>query len=263
MRKFLAIPFLVYFFCLIISISLLFVSNSFDFNSRFSKALVSWNIDNSCTDGNQKKCFVYQNSSPRATVSLIGDSHMQQYFEEFKKIGKTENIDFVYVTDISQVLSTKVKPSVIMISEYHSFSSAQNLELYSQLLVRISNQKVPLLYIGDNPVFSDYLKYKHYINPSIFFQIAEKIGFKLVPDKFVDVNQINKNSQLAGQEYLEAAKKLANTIDPFTLFCNSSKCRRFQDGQWLYWDDHHLSVYGASLVAANIRKELLVLIQAS
>ena len=263
MRKFLAIPFLGYFFCLIISISLLFVSNSFDFNSRFSKTFVSWEIDKSCTDGNQKKCFVYQNSSPRATVILIGDSHMQQYFEEFKKIGKTENIDFVYVTDINQVLITKVKPSVIMISEYHPFSSAQNLELFSQLLIRISNQKVPLLYIGDNPMFSDYLKYKHYINPSMFFQIAEKIGFKLVPDKFVDINLINKNSQLAGKEYLEAAKKLATTIDSFTLFCNSSECRRFQDGQWLYWDDHHLSVYGASLVAVNIRKELLVLIQAS
>ena len=263
MRKFLSIPFLVYFFCLIISISLLFVSNSLDFNYRFREAFVSWEIDESCTDSKQEECFVYQNSSPRASVFLIGDSHMQQYFEEFKKIGKTENIDFVYVTDISQVLRTKVKPSVIIISEYHSVSSVQNLELFSQLLVRISNQKVPLLYIGDNPVFSDYLKYKHYINPSMFFQIAEKIGFKLVPDKFVDINQINKNSQLAGQEYLEAAKKLATTIDPFTLFCNSSKCRRFQDGQWLYWDDHHLSIYGASLVATNIRKELLVLIQAS
>ena len=97
----------------------------------------------------------------------------------------------------------------------------------------------------------------------MFFQIAEKIGFKLAPAKFVSINLINKNSQLAGKEYLEAAKKLATTIDSFTLFCNSSKCRRFQDGQWLYWDDHHLSVYGASLVAANIRKELLVLIQAS
>lgn len=263
MRKFLAIPLLLYFFCLIISISLLFVSNSFDFNSRFSKTFVSWEIDKSCTDGNQKECYVYQNSSPRASVSLIGDSHMQQYFEEFKIIGKTENIDFVYVIDISQVLSTKVKPSVIIISEYHSFSSAQNLELFSQLLVRISNQKIPLLYIGDNPVFSDTHKYEHYINPSMFFQIAEKIGFNLVPDKFVHINQINKNSQFAGQEYLETAKKLATTIDTFALFCNSSTCRRFENGQWLYWDDDHLSIYGASLVAANIRKELLVLIQAS
>lgn len=260
MRKFLVKSFLVYVFCLIITISLLFLSNSFDFNSRFSKAFVSWEIDKSCTDRNQKECFVYQNSSPRATVILKGDSHMQQYFEEFKKIGETENIDFVYVTDISEVLINKVKPSVIIISEYHSFSSVQDLEVFSQSLVRISNQKVPLLYIGDNPVFFDYLKYKHYINPSIFFQIANKIGFDLVPHKIVDINQINKNSQLAGQEYLEAAKKLATTIDPFTLFCNPTKCRRFQDGQWLYWDDHHISIYGASLIAANIRKELLALI---
>tara|TARA_Y100000780_G_scaffold119253_1_gene107535 strand:+ start:5391 stop:7286 length:1896 start_codon:yes stop_codon:yes gene_type:complete len=41
-------------------------------------------------------------------------------------------------------------------------------------------------------------------------------------------------------------------IKPYELFCDSSFCYAVKDGRALYFDDDHLSVYGASILAADI-----------
>ena len=50
-----------------------------------------------------------------------------------------------------------------------------------------------------------------------------------------------------------ARKNRIDTLDLSSLFCNKLTCTRFRDGQWLYWDDDHLSVYGAALAEPKLR----------
>ena len=261
MRRFLGKHYLLYFYSLLITILLLVVSNISNFEYRFTRSIAVWDIDKTCTVGGEAECFIYQNSSPRVTVMLIGDSHMQQYFQEFRKIGREENINFVYVVNFSDALIRKIKPAIIIVSNYHASVVAKELSLFESKLSHISSQNISLIYIADNPVFTDYMKYKHYMNPSMFSQFIEIVGFNLRPEKVIDINQINQNSLSASWEYLKVAEKMATIVDPFNIFCTTSNCRRFQNGRWLYWDDHHLSVDGARLIAVNIRSQLLGLIE--
>ena len=259
MRSFQDKTYLLFFTCIVITISLLIVSKNSNFQSSFTRSEAAWDIDKSCTNGGQVECFIYQNSFPGETVILIGDSHMQQYFQEFRKIGQEENINFVYFRNFNELQVRRIKPAVIIISEYHP--AVADLKVFESNLLRISSQSISQIYIADNPVFTDYSKFKRYMNPSMLSKFIEKVGFSIKPEKLVDMNQINQNSLSAGRVYSSVAKKFATIIDPITIFCTTEKCRRFQDGRWLFWDDNHLSVVGASLVAVEIRKELLRLIE--
>ena len=51
---------------------------------------------------------------------------------------------------------------------------------------------------------------------------------------------------------LNQLTKEAIIVQPADLFCNSRSCAAVKDGKALYFDDDHMSVYGASLIAREI-----------
>lgn len=44
----------------------------------------------------------------------------------------------------------------------------------------------------------------------------------------------------------------AAVIDPATLFCDATECAAIKDGKALYFDEHHMSIAGAELIADEI-----------
>jgi hypothetical protein len=80
------------------------------------------------------------------------------------------------------------------------------------------------------------------------------------PPKEFAIKSMDKTDFQASASLGEWARKnKIETLDLSSLFCNKLTCTRFSDGQWLYWDDDHLSVYGAALAEPELRSYFLSL----
>ncbi|MDH3668435.1 MAG: acyltransferase [Paracoccaceae bacterium] len=53
-------------------------------------------------------------------------------------------------------------------------------------------------------------------------------------------------------EWLDQVPDAVTIVDPANLFCDEDRCFAAKDGQALYFDDHHMSIHGARLVARAI-----------
>lgn len=219
----------------------------------FTRASVAWQTTSVCTNGVQSECKVVENMNPRSEVLVIGDSHSQHYFREFQSLGKRENIEFSFSTEYNYLEIRKARPSLIILSRFHNSFTNIELEDFQSELVKISSLNIPILYISDNPVFLDYMKYTHYIKPSLFSIALEKLGLSTPPKKQVNIYDLDQNARYSGEKFRLIAQKFGTVIDPFTILCSQSSCRRYESGDWLYWDDHHLSETGAELVFRSLR----------
>ena len=223
----------------------------------FTRASVAWKTTSVCTNGVQSECKIVENTNPRSEVLVIGDSHSQHYFKEFQSLGKQENIDFSYSTDYNYLKIRNSRPSLIILSRFHkSFSNIELADFQSEL-IQISSLKIPTLYVSDNPVFLDYMKYTHYINSSLFSIALEKIGLSTPPKKHVNVYDLDQGARYSGEKFRLIAQNFGRVIDPFAILCSQSSCRRYESGDWLYWDDHHLSETGAELVFRSLKLNII------
>ena len=69
----------------------------------------------------------------------------------------------------------------------------------------------------------------------------------------VDALELEKNSRITPSAYLEVAKLLnVEYLDLFESFCPQDICLRKFDGQYLFYDNHHLSVKGAQFVQEGL-----------
>lgn len=225
------------------------------------KTSVSWRTNNQCTDGEQFNCVVFDADSQRAKVYVIGDSHAQHYFSSMRDFGKSQKIDFVYSTILNAQELKKSDPSLILYSKYRSQVDKNDLVSFKQDVSLLGDQKVPTIYIADNPVFTDYLKYTHYMNPSIFSLVQEHLGILKPPIYEVEVSELDRMSLLAREKYTAMSSELTFQIDPFKYLCSPNSCARFASGEWLYWDNHHLSEKGAKIVFEEIETTVLNLLK--
>lgn len=62
-------------------------------------------------------------------------------------------------------------------------------------------------------------------------------------------------------ERLKAENPEVIFYDPRDLFCPNEKCSLFKDGMLLYSDNHHLSIYGSSLIVNGLIDSLYPMIQ--
>jgi hypothetical protein len=225
------------------------------------KASVSWRTNNQCTDGEQFNCVVFDADSQRAMVYVIGDSHAQHYFSSMRDFGKSQKIDFVYSTSLNAQELNRADPSLILYSKYRSRVDRNDLASFKKEVILLGDQKVPTIYIADNPVFTDYLKYTHYMNPSVFSLVLERLGILNPPPYEVAVRELDRMSLLAREKYIAMSSKLTFQIDPFRYLCSPNSCARFASGEWLYWDYNHLSEKGARIVFEEIETAVLELLK--
>jgi peptidoglycan/LPS O-acetylase OafA/YrhL len=64
----------------------------------------------------------------------------------------------------------------------------------------------------------------------------------------------NKRSAFVRERLWELPKEVI-VVDPADLFCDQRNCAAVRAGQPLYFDDNHMSLYGAGLVARQILKQ--------
>ena len=77
-------------------------------------------------------------------------------------------------------------------------------------------------------------------------------------DNSMDRNlfELRMNSYFEGMHRVGKQSSKLNIIDPKPFMCNEEKCFSYKDGQFLYADDDHFSVYGAKFAAQNMKNIL-------
>jgi hypothetical protein len=150
-----------------------------------------------------------------------------------------------------------INPSLIIFSKFHHSSIQEELGIFRGQLVELRELDIPVIYISDNPVFEDYMSYTHYMKPSSGSILLENFGIIATPMKEIEKSELDQEAVVAGNRFTGLAEKYAIVVNPADVLCSPEICYRYKESNWIYWDDHHLSEYGASLVFKSIRPYIL------
>jgi peptidoglycan/LPS O-acetylase OafA/YrhL len=206
----------------------------------------------------------YNIQGTQKSVLLIGDSHAGQYSQALldvaHKVGwnatvwahggcliqftKSKNRDSQICVDNNIKMLDWVRtnrPNAVIISNY--VRTDDNLKSLVDALDELRSLNSNVLLLETNPIFPD---------KDLFFAsrpLATQVFFDVVYAKEFPVEEMNYSDTLISDKYAAQARNLGiSTFNPWPLFCNESRCKRFEKGRWLYEDDDHLSVYGAAKV---------------
>ena len=203
----------------------------------------------------------YVNFGAERTVLLIGDSHaghLSQVVIDASKSGGWNSIIWTHsacrfelsesVPDWCRRVNHQIldyvqssRPDIVLLSQANDAKS--NLESAINSLVKLKSVSKQLVLIHETPRFND-LKYMNsgsllqepYLPPKF-----ERIDMKF-EDYFITANKIYLNKQLEGA-------KILNIND---IFCKKQICFRWNNGNWLFRDQSHLSVDGAEMASEKI-----------
>ncbi len=247
-----------YLLCLIISISLFSVSSFFYGPYQGSKVDVAWKRYPRCPSSDVIPCISPTNASDKKIV-LVGDSHADHFIGVMKNLSAKTNAHIYYlggrVEDYIQGTSfenslNRIKPNLVIASQFNQ--NVLQKDNFREGLNLMQNRGIKVLFIADNPYFSDYLHYLHHVNPSF-----TSLFLSNPPLDKVDALELEKNSRITPRAYLEVAKLLnVEYLDLYESFCPQDICFRKFDGEYLFYDNHHLSVKGAEFVQEELIEKI-------
>lgn len=234
------------------------------------RPLYAGDLDKNCVRQNDKSLgepCVYGSDSAKKTILLVGDSHATHFSQALidsvntyswkvaiwtrghcpiqftpKVIGDATSQCFAHNLKMLEWVKVN-KPSSIVVSQYVKQSSSQSeLRIGLKLL---KNNSENVLLILNTPVFPD-------VND---FMVSRPLVMKPYnPPRQFSIQRMNRSGMIESASLGHWAQNNGiKTLDFTTLFCNQDTCSRFANGKWLYWDDDHLSIYGAALAEANLR----------
>jgi hypothetical protein len=249
--------------------SLLYISqnNYFGLIKKSERPIAAWDIDKYCSNNILINPCIYQTKDNKGMILLIGDSHAAQVSQTVKNVALKSKFTLVVwpycdfqITDYGKMQDPKCikhnkkilswikvnKPEIVIISQrMHANTSYQDMNI---AITKLKNLTSRIILIGNNPVYSDFTK---------FFK--DTMFFKYTPKKIVDLNEMDQDSLIAGDKFKKLAFNLSiSYIDTKEIFCNNISCKRFENGNWLYWDAGHLSIYGSNLLAEYIESAIKV-----
>jgi peptidoglycan/LPS O-acetylase OafA/YrhL len=243
-----------YLVCIIISISLFAASSIFYGPYQGSMVDVAWKRYPRCTSSDVTPCISPNIGSDKKIV-LVGDSHADHFIGVMRNLSARTNAHIYYlgyrvenyIQDSSFEKSlNKINPSLVIVSQFNR--DILQKDNFRESLNLMQDRGIKVLFIADNPHFSDYLHYLHHVNPSF-----TSVFFVNSPMDEVDALELENNSRIVSSAYLEVAKLLnVEYLDLYKSFCPQDICLRKIDGQYLFYDNHHLSVKGAEFVQEEL-----------
>ncbi len=235
--------------------------------------LYAGDVDKDCmrqNDSTLSSPCVYHQKLGRETVLLIGDSHATHLSQAL--IDSASETDWMVAIwthghcpiQFSSSITNEVtpycltenlrmldwvksnRPKSIIVSQFVRNSSSQT-DLRNGLDI-LANLVPNVLLVVNNPIFPDGNE----------FMILRPLVMKPYdPPKFFrqsDMLEVDKNaSKSLG---IWAQDNGIKVLDPESIFCSNGICTRYANGNWLYWDDDHFSLFGASLLKPQFREYL-------
>jgi hypothetical protein len=236
-------------------------NNYFDLVKKVEKPIAAWDVDKVCSNNIVVDPCKYGDHLINGSILLIGDSHAAHISQTVKKVALNNKYGlFVWsycdfqITDSRRMLDPDCirhnsevvswinsnKPKVVIVSQrMHATTSVKDMEIaLNKLKILTSN----VILIGNNPVFSDSSKF-----------MKNSLLIRYHPDKQVLLGKMDQDSLIAADIFKALTRKLnIPYVDTKDIFCTADVCKRFENGNWLYWDAGHLSVYGAALLENDL-----------
>lgn len=233
---------------------------------------VAWDINDGCKrmSVSSRPCFYGQ--SNRRIVLLIGDSHAAQISQSLIDAGaeedwnvaiwtlatcqfnlfETTNKDETCRKQNIQILNWihTVEPDLVFISEY--VRNDTNIHDLFKSIDQINEKTHKIVFVKNIPIFPDENRFmkKETILKQLF-------GLAYRPPKtFPLSDMVSSEKQASDNLALLLSHSGASSVEFSNYFCDLKECNRFMDGKWLYWDNHHLSIYGAKLILPALRSVL-------
>jgi hypothetical protein len=188
-------------------------------------------------------------SATSETLLLVGDSHAGQYAPILKNFGKFNEVNVYYGNDTflnskSYLTWLRTKKPIVVYSRYWH-GSAFEFRTWRTL----SSLGLQVLVLGNNPVYPD---------ETLFMNNDSLLTRAYIPKKWYPKQLILEVTNRADARVKQMSGRYGFVyIDTSAIFCNTNRCSRFQNGQWLYQDDDHLSYAGTKLVLPAFKDLLL------
>jgi peptidoglycan/LPS O-acetylase OafA/YrhL len=208
----------------------------------------------------------YLISGATKTVLLIGDSHAVQISQAVVDSARNQNWNAVVwahsschvqfarskdwqATDSCIAINLQMKqwvaknrPTAIIISQFVYRDSAQ-ADLRTAL-IELKTLVPNILMVENNPIFPDARD---------FGQRRPIVMSRYNPPKVFNKFQMETKDQPASDKLAAWAREHGiHTLNLNSLFCMHNTCHRYSNGEWLYTDDDHLSVFGARLAIPKL-----------
>lgn len=204
-------------------------------------------------------------------IVLVGDSHAGHLSLAIREIATRKNWQFIYLPNsnlgnslMSNAVGfrndSKVKiydldyklnklnlknSDLIIISQFITRES--NLDLIKLELELISRIGANLLLIENTPVWPD----------KVWFNFNSPIIKKYDPPKWYPESAMDQTNHVASKKLANWFQNLGHsTLNLNEVYCQRGICSRFSQGKWLFFDNNHLSIFGASLSIPTIESEL-------
>lgn len=257
---FLVIPLISTFF-----LSVFVQKNYFDLLKILAKPIASWDIDKTCGSNTLPAPCKFINTSGSHSILLVGDSHAAQISQTLKKVAMDLHYNLIVWSHCDfQLIDTgnmqepsclannarilelikEAKPDYVVISQrMHSITPEADVLSGVNAALNLGSK---VIFVGNNPVFGDASKY-----------LTNVIIGKYSPPKVVPIAYMDKDSIIAARKFqFLASIPHVTYIDTLSIFCENGLCERFKNGQWLYWDAGHLSIYGANMIQSELYRAI-------
>lgn len=231
---------------------------------------VAWDLEGDCdrmlvNEINLNPCVINHAEDENPSILLIGDSSAAQLSEAVHTITRKLNFKYSVWTqaDCNFILTRlneasvdvctihnnlvlnwieKNKPSLVILSNYLDGDS--NLQSIKGAIKQVIASGSEVLLLGNIPVFPDsetYMKRRPLLTQLLEPHRNTPVSFPL--------DKMRTLEKRISQDLIQWS--IDQQIDSVTfenVFCSEAKCSRFFGGEWLYWDNHHLSIAGAQRI---------------
>jgi len=216
-------------------------------------------INQDCSNGisaNRPICK-YELAGANKTVILFGDSFAGAVSSAFITAAKNQNINLVtsYTNGCALNFSGEInkqneancfvanantleyinlnRPNLVVVSYYMDQYLEQ--EIFKESLLKIKSIVPNLLLIENVPVFPDG---NTFMTMGTIFTVHREYS-----RSFPEYSMENKG--MSDLLSVWASNHDIDTLSFYSVFCENGMCTRFENSNWLYTDNKHLSVYGA------------------
>ena len=161
----------------------------------------------------------------------------------FGKIDEIESICQRWAENVVRNIVTETSLNTVIVSfrnEYY-LHEREYRESLVKMLDELVNAGKRVIYVLQAPLADAHIH--KYINRAIANDLTEVAG--LTKENWIDIYN-------GKDELLDKIPDDVEVVDPADILCRNGDCLVISDNKSIYFDDHHLSIFGAGLVAEKI-----------
>lgn len=239
-------------------------SNLFGLDRNPKQPPYAGDLDKACNrDSEDGDPCLYRVDNTERTLLLVGDSHAFQVSQAVIDAANAEQTDAVIWKNMACINSVTDSQSFIcrnQLSKLMRYVSTNSVDivLFSfyvkgtsdidsvQKMILAVSEYVPNIHVlGQTPVFPDENNF--FVSRPILMEPYN------APTKF-PVSEMNLDSVSAGINFENWATSFGfEVLETRSTFCDNQFCSRYNNDQWLFRDDDHLSVDGAKKLIPMFR----------